>query len=135
MIAAAATLRDAPRDQGGGNAKSASCLANAAVLGVGATGLLCGQRRTRPAQRHPACSCSVYAGLDTFTGQVRLPRREVRIPEVVFQRQEAVSELTGLPPMEALWMLVHLGWCQRRRDQRMAVLRHLRAEKGRSELR
>ena len=41
-----------------------------------------------------------------------LPRREVRIPEVVFQRQEAVSEQTGLPPMEALWLLAHMGWCQ-----------------------
>jgi len=36
----------------------------------------------------------------------------VRIPEVVFQRQEAVSEQTGLAPMDALWLLAHLGWCQ-----------------------
>jgi hypothetical protein len=56
-----------------------------------------------------------------------LPRREVRIPEVVFQRQEAVSEQTGLPPMEALWMLAHLGWCQWSRDQRMTDSGHLRA--------
>jgi len=46
-----------------------------------------------------------------------LPRREVRIPEVVFQRQEAVSEQTGLPPMEALWMLAHLGWRQWNQDE------------------
>ena len=41
-----------------------------------------------------------------------LPRREVRIPEVVFQRQEAVSEQTGLAPMDALWLLAHMGWCE-----------------------
>jgi len=64
-----------------------------------------------------------------------LPRREVRIPEVVFQRQEAVSEQTGLPPMEALWLLAHLGWCQWSRDERMTDPRHLRAENERPELR
>jgi len=64
-----------------------------------------------------------------------LPRREVRIPEVVFQRQEAVSEQTGLPPMEALWMLAHLGWCQWNLDQRMTDPGHLRAESERPELR
>ncbi len=64
-----------------------------------------------------------------------LPRREVRIPEVVFQRQEAVSEQTGLPPMEALWMLAHLGWCQWSRDERMTDPGHLRAEYERPELR
>ena len=64
-----------------------------------------------------------------------LPRREVRIPEVVFQRQEAVSEQTGLPPMEALWLLAHLGWCQWSRDQRMTDPGHLRAENERPELR
>lgn len=64
-----------------------------------------------------------------------LPRREVRIPEVVFQRQEAVSEQTGLPPMEALWLLAHLGWCQWSRDQRMTDPGYLRAEYKRPELR
>ena len=64
-----------------------------------------------------------------------LPRREVRIPEVVFRRQEAVSEQTGLPPMEALWMLAQLGWCQWNRDQRMTDPGHLRAENERPELR
>ena len=64
-----------------------------------------------------------------------LPRREVRIPEVVFQRQEAVSEQTGLPPMEALWLLAHLGWCQWSRDQSMTDPGHLRAENERPELR
>jgi len=59
----------------------------------------------------------------------------VRIPEVVFQRQEAVSEQTGLPPMEALWMLAHLGWCQWNLDQRMTDPGHLRAESERPELR
>lgn len=49
-----------------------------------------------------------------------LPRREVRIPEVVFQRQEVVSEQTGLAPMEALWMLAHLGWCQWNQDETKA---------------
>jgi len=64
-----------------------------------------------------------------------LPRREVRIPEVVFRRQEAVSEQTGLPPMEALWMLAHLGWCQWSRDERLTHPGHLRAENERPELR
>ena len=47
-----------------------------------------------------------------------LPRREVRIPEVIFQRLEAVSTQTGLQPMDALWMLAHLGWRQWNRDER-----------------
>ncbi len=64
-----------------------------------------------------------------------LPRREVRIPEVVFQRQEAVSEQTGLPPMEALWLLAHLGWCQWSRDERMTDPRPLRGENERPKLR
>jgi len=34
----------------------------------------------------------------------------VRIPEVIFQRLEAVSMRTGLQPMDALWLLAHLGW-------------------------
>jgi len=46
-----------------------------------------------------------------------LPRREVRIPEEVFQRQEAVSEQTGLSPMDALRLLAHMGWCQWNQDE------------------
>jgi len=40
---------------------------------------------------------------------------------IVFHRQEAVSEATGLPPMEALWMLAHLGRRQWTRDEGQEV--------------
>jgi len=64
-----------------------------------------------------------------------LPRREVRIPEVVFQRQEAVSEQTGLPPMEALWLLAHMGWRQWNQEETRPDVfesQHERAESARS---
>jgi len=54
---------------------------------------------------------------------------------VVFLRQEAVWEQTGLPPMEALWMLAHLGWRQWNQDERTTDLGRLQAEYERPELR
>jgi hypothetical protein len=66
------------------------------------------RKKPVPARRNPGRQASPVP---------TMPRREVRIPEVVFQRQEIVSEATGLPPMEALWMLAHLGWRQWTRDE------------------
>ncbi len=76
-------------------------------------------KATAPCQKKPG-SARRKPGRQASPVQT-MPRREVRIPMIVFHRQEAVSEATGLPPMEALWMLAHLGWRQWTRDEGQEV--------------